>query len=62
MGKLINEREAGAYVGKPGKTLANWRSQRIGPPYIRVGGSIRYSTDDLDAYLAERRVVPAGAA
>lgn len=24
------------------KTLANWRSQRIGPPYVRVGRAILY--------------------
>ncbi len=58
MGTLITAREAGAYLGKPAKTLANWRSQRIGPVYYKVHGSIRYSTDDLDAYLAEHRVVP----
>jgi hypothetical protein len=53
--------EAAQYLGKPEKTLANWRSAGIGPPYYRVGGSIRYDVADLDAWLAEQRVVTGGA-
>lgn len=58
MGRFRTEREAGEYLGKPPKTLANWRSARIGPPYYKVGGSIRYDEADLDSWLNEHRVVP----
>lgn len=27
-----------------------------GPPYIKIGRSIRYSVDDLEAWLAEHRI------
>ncbi len=59
MGQLMTEREAGPYIGKPPKTLAQWRYLGKGPAYHKVGGSIRYLQADLDAFLAEHRVDPA---
>jgi predicted DNA-binding transcriptional regulator AlpA len=56
--RLLTVAEAGEYLGKPAKTLDNWRSARTGPPYYRVGGSIRYALDDLNDWLAEQRVKP----
>lgn len=39
-------------------TLAVWRcTKRGGPPYIKVGRSIRYDSEALRAYL-ERRTCP----
>jgi hypothetical protein len=29
-----------------------------GPPYLKIGAAIRYRRDDLEAWLAERRVDP----
>jgi hypothetical protein len=37
------------------KTLENWRCSGRGPRFYRVGGRIRYSKSDLDAWLDERR-------
>ena len=31
-------------------TLKNWRSQRIGPPFIKVGKSVLYSAEQLDQW------------
>jgi hypothetical protein len=39
------------------KTLANLRSRREGPPYIRVLGGIRYSRQAVAEWL-ERQQVP----
>lgn len=25
------------------KTLDNWRSQKVGPPYLKINGVVRYS-------------------
>lgn len=36
------------------KTLANWRSARIGPPYIKVNGSIRYDEDAAEKWLTSQ--------
>lgn len=30
-----------------------------GPPYLKIGAAIRYRKDDLEAWLAQRRVDPA---
>jgi hypothetical protein len=44
------------------KTLANMRTRREGPPYVRVtGGLVRYSRRALTDWLSER-ATPGGAA
>lgn len=49
---LLNTKEAGVYLGLSHYTLEKWRSQRIGPDYVRVGSkAIRYRQSDLDAFL-----------
>jgi len=35
------------------QTLANWRSLRVGPPWVKVGRLVRYPEDRLDDWLAE---------
>ncbi len=60
MTELVNEREAAAFLGKPQRTLGQWRYLGRGPAYIRIEGHIRYRRSDLDAYIDEHRVVPAG--
>jgi hypothetical protein len=41
-------------------TLKWWRCRlhRSGPPFIRVGGHVRYRLGHLRAYLESRTVVP----
>lgn len=57
-GDLMAQDEAAAYVARPVRTLEQWRHRGEGPPYIKRGRSVRYSRRDLDAWLAEGRVVP----
>ena len=40
-------------------TLANWRYERRGPAYIKTGRRILYAGEDLNKFLASRRVDPA---
>lgn len=45
------------YEGRIGvRTLANWRSQGSGPPFVKVGGAILYKYDDLNAWEQENTV------
>jgi len=37
-------------------TLAQWRSQRRGIPYLKVGRLVRYDPGDVQAYLEGCRV------
>ena len=41
------------------RTLEGWRRRDVGPPYFKIGGSIRYSLDDLEQWLAACRHDPA---
>lgn len=34
------------------RTLQRWRSDRRGPPWLRIGGVIRYALEDVLAYEA----------
>ncbi|MFJ2737659.1 MULTISPECIES: helix-turn-helix transcriptional regulator [unclassified Streptomyces] len=56
----LTAREASALARVSEKTLANWRSLGIGPPYTKLspgrGGRIRYRRCDVLAWLAEREV------
>jgi len=56
---LLDPASAGRYIGGDVSpisplTLADWRTKRTGPAYIRVGRLIRYRQADLDAWLESR--------
>lgn len=55
----VSARELAAFLGLDERLLAKWRSMGIGPAYVKLtpgrGGSVRYSRDDIRAYLAENR-------
>ena len=38
--------------------LAQWRYQRKGPPYYKLGRKILYRGSELNAWMAKHRVVP----
>jgi predicted DNA-binding transcriptional regulator AlpA len=46
------------YLGVSRHTLACWRSRGEGPPFVKVGGSVRYRVADLDAWAEGRRRDP----
>jgi hypothetical protein len=37
------------------KTLENWRSLGIGPPFYKIGSRVVYDAAELDAWLATRK-------
>lgn len=50
---LLTPKEAAEVLGIPSGTLAQWRSQRRGPIYIKLEERlVRYRQSDLDHYLA----------
>ena len=54
---LLTPREASEALGIPEGTLAQWRSQRRGPPYIKLEGRlVRYRVSDLESYLTQHSV------
>lgn len=50
--QLVDTHKAAEYLGglKP-NTLEGWRVQGVGPRFFKIGRLVRYSVDDLDAYI-----------
>jgi predicted DNA-binding transcriptional regulator AlpA len=47
--------EIAEFLSKPEKTLAEWRSRRIGPRYFKLaGGSVRYRWADVEEWLKQQ--------
>jgi predicted DNA-binding transcriptional regulator AlpA len=55
-GRLLTTEDLAAHLGKPPRTLDQWRYQGRGPTYIKVGGSVRYAFADVEAWLDAQRV------
>jgi excisionase family DNA binding protein len=54
---LLTPHEAAEFLTISSETLAQWRSQRRGPQYIKLEGRlVRYRLSDLESYLTERLV------
>lgn len=45
--------EAADFLGFTAGTLRVWRSQGKGPSYYKVGSTVRYEMDDLEAWKNE---------
>ena len=57
--KYLRPKEASGYLGIAESTLAKLRMSHRrdeGPPYVRIGKSVIYDRDRLDAWLADRTV------
>ena len=52
---LLNTRKAAARLGLSPRTLARYRMSGTGPAFVRLGRSVRYRIEDLDAWAAGRR-------
>lgn len=58
---LLTPKQAAEFLGIPLGTLAQWRSQRRGPPYIKLEDRlVRYRRSDLEKYLAGHFVETGG--
>jgi hypothetical protein len=58
--RIKNEYQAARILGRSVCTLRNWRFQRKGPKYIKMGKSVNYLLTDLMDYLNEHRIDPEG--
>ena len=54
--KLFNEIETAEMVSRAVQTLRNDRHRQQGIPYVKLGRSIRYSLEDIVAYLDARKI------
>lgn len=46
----INQRQLAARWDMSEATLERWRSEGIGPPYLKLTAAVRYRVVDIEAY------------
>lgn len=55
--RLLTTEDVAAITGLSTETLAQWRSQRRGIPFVKISRNVvRYRQGDLDSWLNERIV------
>ena len=55
--RLLTPEDVADVTGLSVETLAQWRSQKRGIPYVKISRNcVRYRRSDLDGWLAERIV------
>ena len=47
---FLNEQDLAMLWGISHRTLQRWRRKRVGPAFVRIGGSIRYAIEDARAF------------
>ena len=58
---LLNVKEAAKYLDTVTyRTLDRWRSQGIGPKFVKIGRHIRYKIADLEEFIEESTVANVG--
>lgn len=51
--KILTEKEVSGMTGFSINTLRKWRSDGRGPGYIKIGHSVRYRPDMVEAWIAK---------
>ncbi|SHN73529.1 helix-turn-helix transcriptional regulator [Bradyrhizobium erythrophlei] len=51
---LVTEKDAARFLSMSFRTLQAWRSEGKGPPYLKLGRSIRYRMSDLLAWIEKQ--------
>ena len=61
--KHLNQIELSRRWSLSPRTLERWRWLRQGPNYLKIGGRVVYSLEDIEAFEADshRRLHPGGA-
>jgi Helix-turn-helix domain len=52
---LLTEREVSAILRMSTAALRRWRVLGSGPPYLKIGGAVRYNARTLRHWIATRR-------
>jgi len=54
--RFLTAEEVASMTGLSVETLAQWRSQRRGIPYLKIGRVVRYDPADVQTYVQGCRV------
>jgi excisionase family DNA binding protein len=55
MCEMLSTEQAAEYCGVSPRTLEKRRSSGGGPVFVKLGGSVRYKVEDLEAWIAGGR-------
>lgn len=58
LSKSLDEKQAARLLAVAVQTLRNWRHQRRGPAYIKMGRAVRYQIKDLEDFMNKRKIDP----
>ncbi|MFL0409674.1 helix-turn-helix transcriptional regulator [Microbacterium paludicola] len=53
---LMNTKDIAKRFGLKHRTLEDWRQRRVGPPYLKLGGAVRYDPVQVAAWLKQNEV------
>ena len=51
MERLLSTEEVAEVLGRPPRTLRQWRYLGVGPKYLKVGAAVRYRPSDIQTWL-----------
>ncbi|MBM4274352.1 MAG: helix-turn-helix domain-containing protein [Deltaproteobacteria bacterium] len=54
--RFVGEKEVSKITGRAVQTLRNDRAKRQGIPYSKLGRLVRYSLEDVLAYMEARKI------
>lgn len=52
--RWINDVELAGYLGVSVATTRRWRLHHTGPPFTKIGSSVRYALDEVDLWVAKQ--------
>ena len=55
--RLLNVKEAGAYLGLSHHLLYRWRNQGK-LPVVKLGSALRFDIEDLNRIIEENKIIP----
>jgi phage terminase Nu1 subunit (DNA packaging protein) len=56
MSKNLTEKELAVILNVSIRTLQDWRQRGCGPSYLKLNKSVRYPSDNVDAFVAKALV------
>jgi predicted site-specific integrase-resolvase len=56
--KLMTQRQTARYMGRSVRTLAIWRRKGYGPVFLKIGGAVMYTREDVAEFYRSTRINP----
>jgi predicted DNA-binding transcriptional regulator AlpA len=56
--KILTTQQAAKLANQQPMTMSKWRSRGKGPPYLRLGGKIRYRLSDIRKWIESSVINP----